>query len=302
MSTTMVAIALAMCVGLGACSTQPKQADAAQDKTAKQSQQSLAAPLHRAAGEGKDYEWGKDHIFVKLSSVETGGVLTLIQDNLKPGFDLGLHLHRAHTEIFYILDGEVEFTVGEKPVNATTGSVIYLPAGTPHAATSTTGGKMLMFYTPGGFDNMLAEIEQASWFERLNPFAGARRAQKYDNHKLSGSAKIIRDGPRPRIVAPGQGVRNGDRADLSIVKLSSSQTAGLATVTEVTLKPGDSLEPQLQSGQLQILYVLDGTVEFKSVNVMQTARTGATIYFPPGKSDSVSASKGAKLLVFLTPG
>ena len=141
-------------------------------------------PRYLAPGEGKDYEWGQDHIFVKLSSAETGGLATVIEDNLKPGFKLGRHLHRKHTEIFYILDGEVEFTVGEKSISATAGAVIYLPPGTPHAVKSTKGGKMLMFYSPGGFDEMLTEISEASLIQRFNPLENARRNEKYDHVDL----------------------------------------------------------------------------------------------------------------------
>gem|GEM_PF-1710989 len=256
-----IAIVLAACASLGACSAQQKQDASGSNAQSVQTKTGINKPLHRAQGEGKDYEWGKDHIFVKLSSAETGGVLTLIQDNLKPGFDLGLHLHRTHTEIFYILDGEVEFTIGEKPVTARAGSVVYLPAGMPHAATSSTGGKMLMFYTPGGFDEMLAEIERASWFERLNPFAGARRAEKYDNHKVSNGAQADPDGPSPRYLAPGKGLPTKGQATNSILKLSSVDTAGLATLTEDILSPGDKRAPRLQSNQSLIVYILDGTVE-----------------------------------------
>lgn len=142
------------------------------------------APRYLAAGEGKNYEWGKDHLFVKLSNAQTGGLCTLIEDNLKPGFDLGLHMHRKHTEIFYILDGEVEFTVGDKSVTATRGAVIYVPHGTPHAVKSAKGGKMLMFYTPGGFDEMLVEISEASLIQRINPMAKARLNEKYDHVDL----------------------------------------------------------------------------------------------------------------------
>ncbi len=56
-------------------------------------------------GQGQDYEWSKDHIFVKTTLDLTEGRVTVVEDTLKPGFHLPRHYHKAMTEIFYILDG-----------------------------------------------------------------------------------------------------------------------------------------------------------------------------------------------------
>jgi hypothetical protein len=53
-------------------------------------------------GGGTNYDWTKDHTFVKVSAADTGGAYTLMEDNLKREFSLGLHLHRQHAETFYI--------------------------------------------------------------------------------------------------------------------------------------------------------------------------------------------------------
>lgn len=188
---SLAAFALGASLGSCALTHSARQGDAASNTPAAaarrgstEAAEQKPAPRYLAAGVGRDYEWGKDHLFVKLSSAQTGGLLTLIEDNLKPGFDLGLHLHRRHTEIFYILDGEVEFIIGDKSITATKGAVIYVPPGTPHAAKSPKGAKMLMFYTPGGFDEMLAEISQSSLIQRINPIANARLNEKYDHVDL----------------------------------------------------------------------------------------------------------------------
>lgn len=308
-SARRVTIALATCVGLSACAAPTKPRDAATTTAATQvnsgglkSADSALTLRHRAMGEGTNYEWGKDHLFVKLSSAETGGALTLIQDNLKPGFDLGLHLHRAHAEIFYILDGEIEFTVGDKAFTAIAGAVVYVPAGTPHAAKSSKGGRMLMFYAPGGFDEMLAEINDASWLQRLNPFASARRDQKYDIHKAADGAPSAPGGPKPRYLAPGDGKRVGVGTNNRMVKLGSTETDGLATMFEEVITPGVEREPRRQSNRAEIVFVLDGEVEFQSAGMATAATVGATIYFPPGVASRVTSHKGAKTLVFRTPG
>lgn len=137
-------------------------------------------PQYLSGGGGKEYDWMQDHIFVKLTSAGTGGLCTLIQDNLKPGFNLGLHLHREHTEIFYILDGEVEFTLGDEIFAASASTVIYVPPGTPHAAKSDKSSRMLMFYIPGGFDEFLAELSRLTPDQLNDQALMATINEKYD--------------------------------------------------------------------------------------------------------------------------
>ncbi|NCX90336.1 MAG: DUF2218 domain-containing protein [Rhodobacteraceae bacterium] len=60
-------------------------------------------------GGGENFNWSLDDIFVKVSSQDTLGQYTVIEDNLKANFSLGLHYHRYHAETFYILEGSVDF-------------------------------------------------------------------------------------------------------------------------------------------------------------------------------------------------
>jgi hypothetical protein len=45
------------------------------------------------SGQGRDYDWSSDHIFVKTASDWTGGRIAVVEDSLKPGF----HLPRTTT-------------------------------------------------------------------------------------------------------------------------------------------------------------------------------------------------------------
>lgn len=110
---------------------------------------------------GPNYDWSADHTFVKVSAADTGGQYTLMEDNLKASFALGLHLHRYHAETFYILEGDVDFYVDGDWMTAAPGTCLHVPPGVPHACTladGTTSGRMLMIYQPSGFDGYLAEM------------------------------------------------------------------------------------------------------------------------------------------------
>lgn len=114
---------------------------------------------------GKDYDWSADHTYVKVGAQDTGGAYTLMEDNLKTGFKLGLHLHRQHAETFYILEGRIDFYVDGDWIAASPGSCLHVPPGVPHAcilARGESGGRMLMIYQPSGFDGFLADIANFS--------------------------------------------------------------------------------------------------------------------------------------------
>jgi quercetin dioxygenase-like cupin family protein len=116
-------------------------------------------------GGGPNYDWSADHTFVKVSAADTGGQYTLMEDNLKANFALGLHLHRTHAETFYILEGSVDFYIDGDWMTAQMGACLHVPPGVEHAcvmAKGCTSARMLMIYQPSGFDGYLAELSQMS--------------------------------------------------------------------------------------------------------------------------------------------
>lgn len=140
---------------------------------------------------GTNYEWSADHTFVKVSSADTGGQYTLMEDNLKAGFKLGLHLHRHHAETFYILDGVVDFYIDGDWMAAEPGACLHIPPGVPHACLMAEGcsaARMLMIYQPSGFDQFLAEMGQMDAAD----FEDAARMQA-----LNDKYDIVNLGPVP---------------------------------------------------------------------------------------------------------
>lgn len=143
-------------------------------------------------GGGPNYDWSADHTFVKVSAGDTGGHYTLMEDNLKENFRLGLHLHRAHAETFYILEGSVDFYVDGDWMTAPQGTCLHVPPGVEHACEVTpglSGAKMLMIYQPSGFDGYLAEMGQMSDADFEDEAKMAALNEKYD---------IVNIGPVPQ--------------------------------------------------------------------------------------------------------
>lgn len=113
-------------------------------------------------GEGENYNYSQDHCFVKLSSRNTNGELSFVEDKLKPGFFLARHYHKIMTEVFYILEGEVELIFDDESIICRPGDTITVPPNVWHAAKCEKGGKMLTLFKNGQFDLYLERLSKMS--------------------------------------------------------------------------------------------------------------------------------------------
>ncbi|MDX2075480.1 MAG: cupin domain-containing protein [bacterium] len=133
-----------------------------------------------ASGAGTDYDWSNDHIYVKTTHDFTNGRVTVVEDTLKPGFHLPRHHHKQMVEIFYILEGMVEFKFDDETVIATAGMVINIPANIWHDVTCEKGGKLITIFTPGGFDSYLAELATMTDAQFADEAVMMALSEKYD--------------------------------------------------------------------------------------------------------------------------
>lgn len=89
---------------------------------------------------------------VKVSGRDTGGELAIFeQTGLSPKRGTPMHLHHNQDEIFYVLEGEYHFQVGEEKFQLQPGDSIFLPRKVPHSwIQMTTKGKMTVILQPAG--------------------------------------------------------------------------------------------------------------------------------------------------------
>lgn len=109
-------------------------------------------------GEGKSYDWAKDHVFVKSTLDLSDGRLTLVEDRLKPGFFLARHHHKKMIEVFYVLEGSVEFKFDDETITAQPGTTLNVSPDVWHEVRSPEGAKLLTIFSPGGFDRYLEDL------------------------------------------------------------------------------------------------------------------------------------------------
>jgi mannose-6-phosphate isomerase-like protein (cupin superfamily) len=112
-----------------------------------------------AADEGATRGFVSDVYTVKLTADQTAGSFGMIHAWVPPGGGPPPHIHHEADEIFYLLDGTLDFQDGEQIRRASSGDTVFLPRGTVHRFhnSGTKPALMLFMYTPGGSEGMFLE-------------------------------------------------------------------------------------------------------------------------------------------------
>ncbi|WP_448702094.1 quercetin 2,3-dioxygenase [Mucilaginibacter sp. AW1-3] len=101
---------------------------------------------------------------------DTGGKYALIETIMRKGLEPPGHTHTREDESFYVLEGEMLFTVGGKEKLLKAGDHIYLPKGIPHGfKIQTDTAKYLLQVAPAGLEEMFIEVSRPAEKHELPP-------------------------------------------------------------------------------------------------------------------------------------
>lgn len=130
--------------------------------------------------------------FLLLADADaTGGALGANRLTLGEGADgARTHHHALSTELFYVLDGELDFFLDGRMTTVGAGGLVCVPPGVPHAfgARRGTAADLLAVLTPGvkrfGYFRALGRVQHG-----LDPFESLLPEQdRYDVHFLDPTA------------------------------------------------------------------------------------------------------------------
>lgn len=110
-------------------------------------------------GEGRRLWIVGDTMTFKATADQTGGSMAAVEVLAAPGGGPPLHIHREEDEMWYVLDGEFEIVAGEETLRLVAGGFAFVPRGTLHRFenVSDTPSRVLIVFTPGGFDGFFFE-------------------------------------------------------------------------------------------------------------------------------------------------
>ena len=89
---------------------------------------------------------------------DTHGQFGLIEAVGRRGGDAPPHIHHREDEIFYVLEGEIVFSINDRTIKGTPGTMIFLPRDVRHSFTiESEQYRMLILVTPAGFEAWFRE-------------------------------------------------------------------------------------------------------------------------------------------------
>ena len=117
--------------------------------------------------QGRTYNLGPMTAIFKADEDETDNKYSVSEWWLEPYSEgPGAHLHENIVQTFYVFEGPVSFFVGDKWIDAETGTFIRIPEKTMHTFANRTDKKtgFINFDIPGGFEKDMPSM--AAWFDK----------------------------------------------------------------------------------------------------------------------------------------
>jgi quercetin dioxygenase-like cupin family protein len=110
----------------------------------------------------KNSYWYIGHLMsIPVSGEDTNGSFSLIHGYEIKGLEPPPHIHTREDESFYLLDGEINYTVGNETFNARRGDWIFLPRNIVHSfQVQTDKAEVLIHLSPGGFEEYFKEMSE----------------------------------------------------------------------------------------------------------------------------------------------
>ena len=133
------------------------------------------ADVEREDLKGRSYDW-------LLKSEQSGGTIALHRITIYPGFHATDHNHVQEAEFFYVLEGEVDITVGNQRIVGGPGTFAYSPPLATHAF-KPAGDKpavMLHWNSPGGHERLASGMAKLAKSGESSPDAKRRTQEAHE--------------------------------------------------------------------------------------------------------------------------
>jgi quercetin dioxygenase-like cupin family protein len=116
------------------------------------------APSIRHQPRAKRYYFDVGIGSVCLSGKDTGGAYCLLEVGLAPGMAVPRHTHTREDEVYFVLAGQLEATVGEEIFVLQPGDTLLAPRDVPHQLrnSGTSENHFLLVFSPSGFEEFIS--------------------------------------------------------------------------------------------------------------------------------------------------
>jgi mannose-6-phosphate isomerase-like protein (cupin superfamily) len=115
------------------------------------------------AGQGECFWLMGDFYAIKSAPAQTGGTCSIVEIESFPGNGPPPHIHHQEDECLYVIEGAFSIILGSRVLDIADGDFVRIPKGTLHTYQNVGAvpGKLLAVFSPGGFEQILAEAGKA---------------------------------------------------------------------------------------------------------------------------------------------
>jgi len=249
---------------------------------------------------------------LKLSSKDTGGVVSTFDFVGLERRGPSLHLHAAQDEMFFVVSGDYVFQLGEEKQRLGAGDAIFLPRKIQHSWVQMSDrGQMFYFLQPAGQmeeyflkttqmgnnpnPEDLARVRAESGITNLGP--GLRAADPHViSDRLSQGFVVRRSAGRFGEQTVLGGVSPND------LKVSGKDTGGALSVFEYTGREKGGPPLHVHPLQDEIFYVVQGAYRFQCGRDRFELGAGDMIFLPRNVPHAFAQTTDAgRLLFYFTP-
>ena len=120
------------------------------------------AAIHVPPGEGRSF-WLLGELYTaKALGEDTDGAFAFVEATTPSEAGPPPHIHSREDETFWVLEGELEFMVGNGTVRAPAGSLVHAPKGVAHAYRNvgTTPARYVAMIRPAGLEKFFEEVSE----------------------------------------------------------------------------------------------------------------------------------------------
>ena len=131
------------------------------------------------ADEGERLHFSGAEVVIRASAESTGGAVGIVEE-IDP-LDTPRHVHSNEDELFYVLEGEHLFEVGDQEHRVGPGGLVFAPRGIPHAQRRVVPrtGRILTMVSPAGFEGFFRELSAAESDGSIGPEVYASVSERY---------------------------------------------------------------------------------------------------------------------------
>ena len=219
-----------------------------------------------------------------LTAEQTEGRYSIVDEAWEPGVASSGHAHHFHSEAFYIISGQMEWTVNGETAQFGPGDLVYIPPYAFHVM-SIVGDEnvhALMIYEPAGYER--------GYFRR----GALTEEQRQDPEVMRALMRTNDINPEGSELGAGHVFFKADAAEsysrgpmTSEFMLTAEQTEGRFSLIQETFAATgqESIAPDaghIHNFHSEVFFVTSGVMEWRVDGDTQQIGPGELVYIPPG--------------------